>query len=341
MTSDISIESILDALDSPCLLVDSSRTIMHGNDAACDLLGGSLSGRSFVSVLRIPSALECLDSVISGEDSSVCEIRLDIESPVLYRLRIVVLGESPKRFLVYLSDVSSLVAADRMRSDFVSNVSHELRSPLTTISGLLQTLRGGADSDAEKRDHFFGIMQTEANRMERLISDLLALSRVESSSRVRPTKNVDLRDLVFSVVDRLGESGSISQRIELPDDSVPVMVIGDSDQIIQVIENVLGNSVKYSSPSGLIRITLETTSGGERILRIKDEGAGIPSEHIPRLTERFYRVDSSRSRSVDGTGLGLAITKHIMRRHRGRLTIRSSSGDGVEVSLFFPAEVSD
>jgi two-component system phosphate regulon sensor histidine kinase PhoR len=246
--------------------------------------------------------------------------------------------------LVVLSDRTRERAVERMRADFVANASHELRTPLASLAGFVETLRGAAADDPAAQQRFLAIMAEQATRMNRLIDDLLGLSRVELSEHTPPSESVDLAAVVARVLPvfemRLGERGVTLAREIAPD--LP-LVVADGEQMAQVVTNLVDNAIKYGREGGTVRLVLRPEPAGGRfgprpgvVLAVSDEGAGIPRAHIPRLTERFYRVDKGRSRSAGGTGLGLAIVKHIANRHRGRLLIESEEGQGATFSLWLP-----
>jgi len=243
---------------------------------------------------------------------------------------------------VVLSDRTRERAVERMRADFVANVSHELRTPLASLIGFIETLRGPAADDPPAQQRFLGIMGEQAARMNRLIDDLLSLSRIELIEHQVPSDTVGLHELVTRLVagfePRLKEQ-SVTLDLRLPSD-LPT-VIGDADQLIQVLQNLLDNAVKYGRKGGTVRLDVAAASSGRPgvVMTVADQGSGIPREHLPRLTERFYRVDTSRSRAAGGTGLGLAIVKHIVNRHRGQLSIESEEGIGTTVSVWLPQAV--
>jgi two-component system phosphate regulon sensor histidine kinase PhoR len=233
---------------------------------------------------------------------------------------------------------------ERMRADFVANVSHELRTPLTSLIGFIETLQGPASDDPPAQQRFLGIMAEQGARMNRLIDDLLSLSRIELTEHQSPSESVDLKALISGLVagfePRLAQRKS---RIELRFAEGLPTIAGDADQIAQVMQNLLDNAVKYGRDGSSIGLTVALAQPGERwpkraglTIAVADQGGGIPREHIPRLTERFYRVDKGRSRAVGGTGLGLAIVKHIVNRHRGQLAIESEVGVGTTVSVWLP-----
>jgi two-component system phosphate regulon sensor histidine kinase PhoR len=233
---------------------------------------------------------------------------------------------------------------ERMRADFVANVSHELRTPLTSLIGFIETLQGPAADDPPAQKRFLGIMAEQGARMNRLIDDLLSLSRIELTEHQSPSDTVELKELIAGIV--AGFEPRLIQRktrIDATFASALPMIVGDSDQIAQVVQNLLDNALKYGREGGIIRLEAGQAPLGGRwpgragvVIAISDQGAGIPRDHIPRLTERFYRVDKGRSRAVGGTGLGLAIVKHIVNRHRGQLIIESEIGVGTKVSVWLP-----
>jgi len=343
-----SLHSVLDVLDEPVLLLASDRIILHANNAAQKLFGvdsnATLIGSSFVRVLRNPEALRCVNAVLSGDQQAQTVFQLDIPHRATMRLSATAMETSSPAVVVTLKDETPLLQAAQMRSDFVANVSHELRSPLTTLSGIIETLQGNAKDDPEAQQRFLKIMQSEAGRMDRLIGDLISLSRVEEEERVRPTESVDLVEIAWAVMSNLKERSEAADReFDFQPETEKCFVVGDSDQLTQVFQNLLENAVKYSKSGGRITLKIESKKSAPRFnstvwaASVSDEGEGIDAEHLPRLTERFYRIDSGRSRAMGGTGLGLAIVKHILSRHRGRLHIASVPGEGVTMTALIPA----
>jgi two-component system phosphate regulon sensor histidine kinase PhoR len=246
--------------------------------------------------------------------------------------------------IVVLSDRTRERAAERMRVDFVANVSHELRTPLASLVGFIDTLRGPAANDPAAQIEFLGIMAEQAARMGRLVDDLLSLSRIEMLEHQAPAGSADLGGLVRAQME--GFAPRLTERnmsVDVAIAEVLPPVKGDADQIAQVLQNLVDNAIKYGREGGLVRLEARPVSGGENwpatpgiLLRVTDDGPGIPARHLPRLTERFYRVDKGRSRAAGGTGLGLAIVKHIVNRHRGHLLIESAEGTGTTVSVWLP-----
>ena len=243
--------------------------------------------------------------------------------------------------LMTFHDQTPLRRIEEMRADFVANASHELRTPLAALSGFIDTLQGPARDDPKARERFPGIMHAQASRMARLIDDLLSLSRVELSAHVRPEKLIDVVPLVRQVIDGLEPLARERQvRIEAELPAEPVIVAGDSEELLRLVENLIENGLKYGASGGRVVVSLADASsgegGGEVRFAVRDFGPGIAPEHLPRLTERFYRVDVGDSRAQGGTGLGLSLVKHILNRHRGRLLIESVAGHGATFTACFP-----
>jgi len=339
---------ILNALVEPVFLIRADRQITLANSAAEELFGEDLVGRDFVHAIRHPDALKCIEAVLEGTAASEAVISLAAPARATYKLSSVHLesgdGASAEA-VVSLNDISHVLEAEQMRSDFVANVSHELRSPLTALSGGIETLIGAAKNDPAARARFLDIMGREAARMTRLIGDLLSLSRVEVNEHVRPSERVNVLAVVEKVVDALETQSEAEKKpIRLQSSKGDWIVPGDQDQLTQVFQNLIDNALKYSREDSVVQVSvivrdkISGMSGPALAVVVKDQGEGIPAEHISRLTERFYRVDDSRSREKGGTGLGLAIVKHILNRHRGRLLIESEKGKGSTFTVCLPLE---
>jgi two-component system phosphate regulon sensor histidine kinase PhoR len=247
--------------------------------------------------------------------------------------------------LIVLRDTTKAQRVEQMRADFVANASHELRTPLASLTGFIDTLRGHAKDDPEAQERFLGIMAEQATRMRRLIDDLLSLSRIELNEHVRPAGSVNLGDVVEEVSSALApQAHGANIQLEIAEPTSLPNVAGDRDELFQVVQNLVDNAIKYGRPQTMVTLELGTRRAdpGEPgpspavYLAVKDRGEGIAREHIPRLTERFYRVDVRRSRAIGGTGLGLAIVKHIVNRHRGRLLVESKVGEGSTFTVFLP-----
>ncbi len=338
------VRSLLEALPQPACLVTNAERIAVANTPARALLGGNAEGRHFGLSLRQPSVMAVIEAAL--RDGVAGQGRYTVLGPsseTVYRVSVKpIAGEGQSGVICVFDDISDAEQMGQMRREFVANVSHELRTPLTALLGFIETLRGAARDDPAARERFLGIMEREAGRMNRLVSDLLHLSRVESAERLRPDEAVDVVGMVMTTVATLRTmTEAAGARVEVSGVPGPIMVRGDSDQLVQVFQNLIENAVKYGRAGGVVSITIvrevEPAMGGPVVIvRVADQGEGIEAIHIPRLTERFYRVDSHRSREKGGTGLGLAIVKHIVNRHRGRLRIDSEPGTGSRFSVILP-----
>ncbi|WP_119679446.1 ATP-binding protein [Indioceanicola profundi] len=343
-------EAVVEALHDPLLLVGAERRVLRANSAARGLFGERMVGRDLAVSLRNPVLLEAVDAVLAGGTSRTVEFLLPVpvERTLEARVKPFPLeqegGEDApiRAALVTLHDITLLKRSEQMRADFVANASHELRTPLATLIGFVETLRGPARDDMEAHDRFLGIMHEQANRMSRLVNDLLSLSRIEMDEHSPPTGTADVPEIVRKVVAMLelkAASRKIRLRIEGPAELPPVL--GDEDQLAQVFQNLIDNALKYSREQSEVTVRLSALeprggTAGAVCISVADQGEGIPRTHLPRLTERFYRVDAARSRALGGTGLGLAIVKHIVNRHRGRLSIDSEVGKGSTFTIQLP-----
>jgi two-component system phosphate regulon sensor histidine kinase PhoR len=338
----------LSAVPLPALLIDQSERIIEANDDARTLLGQNIVGRHFATILRQPPILDAIESCLRNRTARTCPHLANdgaqdttFEAHCRYVPKIGAVDAGA--VLVSFQDITHLEQAGQMRRDFVANVSHELRTPLTALMGFIETLRGPARDDVAARDRFLSIMAAEANRMNRLVGDLLSLSRVESDERVRPRGTVGLVAQLKSTLKSirpLAEEAGVTLKLVVPDD--PVEITGDADQLRQVFTNLIENAIKYGGSGGTVEVSVTVSdrdpalrTAGARVL-VRDDGPGIDPVHLPRLTERFYRADDHRSRELGGTGLGLAIVKHIINRHRGRLRVESNLGQGSVFTVILP-----
>lgn len=324
--------ALLDALGEPALIIDHG-LVEVANAAAQALLGDAIIGRDIRIAIRHPQALDC---ILAGRKASIDVIGIgSAERP--WGLTVNPIGK--QQSLVRLSDRSGIVAAEKMRTDFVANASHELRTPLATLIGYGETLAETGPLDDKLRIRFGEIINREARRMQRIVDDLMSLSRIEADRYRLPSARIDLADLARTAVQHATEPAErrgATIVVDIADGDH--RVIGDSGQLSQVIDNLIGNALRYGCNEHSTRVELSVVRIGQRLrLTVRDFGDGIPPEHLPRLTERFYRVDAARSRESGGTGLGLAIVKHIVERHRGTLTIRSKPGAGTMVQVDLPA----
>jgi two-component system phosphate regulon sensor histidine kinase PhoR len=365
--------SLINALPDPVLVIAAhepddltGRRFVLVNAAARELLRIQFDAGLLVTAIRDPDVLEAVDEALFG----------GIEAEALYEpggvqervMKAIAkpLGQTPdgaRLALLVLRDETDARRAERTRADFLANASHELRTPLASLSGFIETLRGHARADEKAREKFLGIMQAQAERMSRLIDDLLSLSRIELNEHIAPAGEVDLSHTVTDVVESLGplaRDRGVRLETVLPP-AGQARVVGDRDQIIQVVQNLVDNAIKYTPRDAAVtivvragltqeaavaatnplaaRLSLLTPDHGPDLyaaLKVSDSGVGLAREHLPRLTERFYRVEGQKSGERSGTGLGLAIVKHIVNRHRGGLAVESAVGEGATFTAYFP-----
>ena len=331
-------EAIIETLPDPLVILGADRAVTRANAAARAAFGAEMP-----AVLRHPGLRNAIDRAVATGAPQQADLFLPV--PVERELHATVLDLAGGHVVAVLSDRTRERALERTRADFVTNASHELRTPLASLIGFIDTLRGPAADDPPAQARFLEIMAEQAGRMNRLIDDLLSLSRIELTEHRPPTDAVDLADLLrliaASFEPRL-DRRRIQLELDLPDDLPPVT--GDDDQLGQVFQNLMDNAIKYGREGGCVRVSAAAAPPGGRwparpgvTVAVADDGAGIAREHLPRLTERFYRVDKGRSRAVGGTGLGLAIVKHIVNRHRGQLGIDSREGEGTVFTVWLPA----
>jgi two-component system, OmpR family, phosphate regulon sensor histidine kinase PhoR len=327
--------ALIAAISEPILITIDNR-VRFANDAALALLGQHIVGEDIRLAVRHPAA-----PALFAPDAADGSIELVGVGGRDKHIELSVATVTPGKRMVHLIDRGARQAVERARVDFVANASHELRTPLAAILGFIETLadkKTGADPAIRTR--FLEVMNKEARRMQRLIDDLISLSRIESEKHLLPDETVSLSAIVREVAGELRDLNvTQANRVTVEQSSGEARITGDRAQLSQIVHNLAGNAIKYGRPGGAIRIRV-THDGNHVCLIVADEGDGILPEHLPRLTQRFYRVDSGRSRSMGGTGLGLAIVKHIVERHRGRLEIESVLGVGTTVSVTFPTATS-
>lgn len=375
------LESLFEALDDPVMVVSGSeaddigdRRVLLANAAARDLLRLPREGGLLVSALREPAVLEAVDEALFGGVTRTTDYASVGAQTRHWRAltRPLPATDGRARALVVLRDETEVRRIELMRVDFLANASHELRTPLASLSGFIETLKGHAREDPKARDKFLDIMAVQAERMSRLVADLLSLSRIELNEHIPPSGRVDLARAAGDVVDAVSVLSANRQvQVVLQDPEISAPILGDRDEIVQVIQNLVDNAIKYS-PSGEVvqvevrpSVTLEQASapwsGGNRgagatrlplvtpdrqpglryaAVTVRDHGPGMNREHLPRLTERFYRVEGQKSGDRPGTGLGLSIVKHIVNRHRGGLTVESAPGKGSRFTAYFPVAAS-
>jgi two-component system, OmpR family, phosphate regulon sensor histidine kinase PhoR len=333
------LKSVVDALPDPALVIAEHGIILAANQYSNVFFEGDATGKHLTTIIRTPSILEAFNEAILKNKSVRASYLVRTPVQRSYDVHIAPLGggeNSNHAALLVLRDLTYEEQIERMRSDFVANASHELRTPLASLTGFIETMQGAAKNDTKAKDEFLTLMKVQADRMARLIDDLLSLSRIEISEHVPPTELADLNLVAKQAINLLAPMAKTSDctvRVNLPQSLV---VVGDSDQLSQVVHNLIENAIKYAGSGKSIDIS-GSVQNGMAVLSVRDDGPGIAAHHVPRLTERFYRVSVQDSRNRGGTGLGLAITKHILNRHRGKLVIQSELGKGSIFSIQLPS----
>jgi two-component system phosphate regulon sensor histidine kinase PhoR len=344
------LRSLIEALPDPIMVVDRDLVVIQANAAARRSFEAPAPPVPLARILRDPGLLAAVSAALAGTAASSVSFSPSHDRTKQFSSRIEPLdmGEGGRGALIALREQTEQVMIERMRSDFVANASHEIRTPLASIQGFIETLRGPARHDSAARDSFLEIMAEEAGRMARLVDDLLSLSRIELAAHQPPRERCDLAVAVSYALDRMrpvAEQGKVVLEVAVPA-TLPV-VIGDTDQLHQLLVNLIDNGIKYGGAGTKVRVEATAiaaappdsgAAAGRPCVRIAvtDQGPGIAAEHLPRLTERFYRVEGGRNRRQRGTGLGLAIVKHILRRHQGHLAIDSRPGAGSTFSVLLP-----
>lgn len=336
------LHSLIDALPEAVFVVDPEGRVVAANPAARIAAPSLRVGDPLSRSLRAPDVLDALTRVLAGGEAETAAWaeRLPVERWFEAHVAPLRVEKFEPAAVVSLRDLTEARRVERMRVDFVANASHELRTPLASLLGFVETLQGPARNDETAREKFLGIMREQAQRMARLVDDLLSLSRIEQHLHLHPATPVDLSMLVAHIADTLGPLAEDNGLTLVLDLSPNVVVPGDRDELARVVENLIENAIKYGRPEendrlGRIEISL-LARGALAELSVRDHGPGVAPEHLPRLTERFYRVDAGKSRAKGGTGLGLAIVKHIVLRHRGRLAIESKLGAGADFKVLLP-----
>jgi len=344
-------EILVDTLPDILIMTNDDKMIVRTNRAARNIFGQNLAHRSLRDIIPNEKLMNAIDAVI--EDLRGQEVEFYLEEPALMDFQAVIErfpipSQGGISVVITLTDITQQKRIQRMRADFVANASHEIRTPLASIIGFIETLRGPAKDDPAARDEFLKVMADQAERMSKLVNDLLSLSKIEMNAHATPTAKVDLLRLIRAEKAHFEwacRQKNVTLRLRL-NDNLP-LARGDDEELAQVVRNLMGNAIKYTSPDTEVVLTAKITSSlpDDPIFRhlsraiclsVQDQGEGIAPEHIPRLTERFYRVDTARTRKVGGTGLGLAIVKHVLNRHHGVLTIASEQGKGSTFSVFLP-----
>jgi len=351
-----SVETILEGLPDPLIVLDAQGRVLRANAAARDLVGSTMTGKDISVCLRAPEILEAVDEVLHGAAGRTVETVVAAPAEQRFNARVEPPGPGAGRAaaILLLHDITEMRHLEQMRADFVANASHELRTPITTLIGFVETLKGPARDDPEGRARFLDLMHEQATRMARLVKDLLSLSRIELNVHSAPTDPVHPIPVLRRVCNFLEQEARLKGmelRLSAPEaDAHPgdgPAVIGDEEELTQLFQNLISNAVKYGAEGTPVEIEVGLATpplppaaaqikGGALRIAVRDRGEGIAPEHIPRLTERFYRVDAARSRSLGGTGLGLAIVKHVVNRHGGAMTIASSLGEGSNFTVYLP-----
>jgi two-component system, OmpR family, phosphate regulon sensor histidine kinase PhoR len=342
------VSAVVAGMPDPAVLLDRAGRVIHLNLAAAQLAPALRKNELAQFALRSPEIITALREAIATSEPRRTTYLDHVPVDRWMELTITpvpvptAFGGTDKCMLMTFHDQTPLRRVEEMRADFVANASHELRTPLAALSGFIDTLQGPAKDDAKARERFLSIMHAQATRMARLIDDLLSLSRVELSAHVRPDTSVDIVPIIRQVADGLeplARERQVVVEIALPD--TPVLIAGDREELLRLFENLIENALKYGASGGKVIVSLTTAASGEgapeevRVM-VRDFGPGIAPEHLPRLTERFYRVDVGDSRLQGGTGLGLSLVKHILNRHRGRLLIESVPKHGATFTACFP-----
>ena len=365
------LDAVFETLDDPVLIISggeaddiAGRRIVLANHAARDLLRVPREGTLLVSAMRDPNVLEAVDEALFGGISRTTDYAVGGSRARHWKawVRPLPSPDGSPLALLGLRDETDVRRMELMRVDFLANASHELRTPLASLSGFIETLKGHARDDPAARDRFLDIMAAQAERMSRLVADLLSLSRIELNEHIPPSGRVDLGRAAADVVDALSvlsQDKGVSIHLAAPEDT---RITGDRDEIVQVIQNLTDNAIKYSATGSIVEIALDADLDTDRAtasrmpgatrlslltpdreigvryvaITVRDHGPGLAREHLPRLTERFYRVEGQKSGERAGTGLGLAIVKHIVNRHRGGLIVESSPGEGALFTAYFP-----
>ena len=346
------IEQLIDGLPEAAIVLDREGRVIAFNEMAISIAPALRRGEPALIALRMPELVDAIRRAIRRHEPQRVEFfeRVPLDrwfeafvTPVTLTLDA---GGTADILVMTFNDLTPLRRVEEMRADFIANASHELRTPLAALLGFIETLQGPAKDDPVARDKFLGIMQGQATRMARLIDDLLSLSRIELNAHLQPSTPVDLAPIVRQVVDglqMLARDRGVEIKVALSPDTLTVL--GDRDELVRALENLIENALKYGAAGKRVDVTVgraQTRAGlPEAHVSVRDYGPGISPEHLPRLTERFYRVDVADSRAQGGTGLGLALVKHVLNRHGGRLTIESTPGAGATFTMHIPLHTAD
>ena len=336
------LDAAVSGMPDPVAVLDQDGRVLAFNTEATAIAPALRRGEPASIALRMPELVDAIRGAILTGKAQRIEFSSRLPSTRFseaFISPVALAGDGARAGVVVITvhDLTPIRRVEEMRADFVANVSHELRTPLAALTGFIETLQGPARDDPAARERFLGIMQAQAWRMARLIDDLLSLSRIELRAHQRPDTPVDLVPIVRQVADglqTLARDRDVVVEITAP--AEPLMVAGDRDELIRLFENLIENGLKYGASGKRVEIAIAPDDRGEARVSVRDHGPGIAAEHLPRLTERFYRVDVGESRTQGGTGLGLALVKHILNRHHGRLSIESKLGEGATFTVRLP-----
>tara|TARA_A100000164_G_scaffold367346_1_gene389217 strand:- start:361 stop:1509 length:1149 start_codon:yes stop_codon:yes gene_type:complete len=337
---------IIEELEDQFFALDKYKLIKYLNKSAKQRFGENLIDKNISSVIRDTKLLETIENAIKDQTTKNLNVEINLPSYQLYKIYVIPgpthLFPETDSVVLFLKDFTEITKAQKLKTDFVANVSHELRTPLVSIKGSLETILGPASNDQVAQKKFMSIMSDQVLRMENLINDLLILSRIELEEHIKPNKIINLNDIFTNIKSNFEiilKKKSINLHLDLME---PTLVFGDNDKLLTVFSNLIDNSIKYSQNGKNIYVNSQNSEGKlidkNIVISIKDEGVGIPQQLIPRITERFFRVDEEKSKKAGGTGLGLAIMKHIISQHRGDYEILSKVDKGTEVKIYLPTK---
>ncbi len=340
--------ALLHQMPAPLIVISETERLVYANPAALAILPKASLGTHYSGMIRAPAFVEAVDSILEDRKDTQCTFTLMMERERFFEARASVLPAGAGDFgdedhvIFQIEDRTRDKASLQARTDFVANASHELRTPLASILGYIETLQGHAKEDPEARELFLGIMMKQASRMQRLVDDLMSLSRIEMNAHIRPEERLDIHALAAEAAHALfplATQNDVILQIEIATDTDGPTVLGDRDQLAQVIVNLVDNAIKYGGAGQKVRVCPAEPSPkypGQVGISVMDTGPGIARENVHRLTERFFRVNAGQSKDKGGTGLGLAITKHILNRHSGALGIESTPGVGSTFTVWLP-----
>ena len=338
----LSEQKVLDQIPDQIIIINKEKNIIFVNKKSEERFGKNIKDYHIAEVLRNADFLNAVDEVISNKNPIT--IKIENKKPIFQVYETVIFASptfflgTQQSFFIYMRDLTDMHKVQQLKSDFVANVSHELRTPIQTIKLGLETInQGHGQNDVEAKKNFLSLMLKETIRMEDLIKDLLTLSKIEQQEHVKPSNKINIQEIIeyvqkFYQESFLKKSISIDNKLDLQN----LDVVGDKDRLIEIFSNLINNSIKYSEPNKKIYISSQKKSNQQLEIHIKDEGIGIPRELLPRISERFFRVENEKTRKINGTGLGLAIVKHLIKQHRGEFYIQSTEGLGTEITVRLP-----